>query len=979
MGARAVWLTSVMFVAGVVTAAAQPLDFTSATYGSTAGARGAVALDLNRDGWLDLATANTGRNTVVILVNRGDGTGFAAPIEIRVGAGPFDIASADLNRDGIPDLVVATPDAHAIEVLLVGADGRVASRSVVAGGSESRGLTLADVTLDGIVDLVYTDFARSRVVLMPGTGTGGFGAPLADIAVSARPQGVVAGDFNHDGAIDLAVASTAASVLDVIYRNSSGGTTRRSVAAGRTLNVLTVIDMNADGWDEIAAASSSSNAIVIFKGGAAGFAAAGSRAVGASPRGIASGDFNQDGRPDLATGNYGSDTATVLLGRRDGSVLPDAWSDLPSGPGARAIATGDFNSDGRLDLAMGPQSSSQVWLHQNDTAFVAPGLSFTSRAVSLSHGPVDIADFNENGRPDLLTERGVLLDGTTVVPFATSQDSFITDVDAADFNRDGHQDVLLHRIFFADGRQTLAVLDLHHGNGRGQFVFARRIGNMPDGYYGFQTADLDRNGHLDVVVLGQKDLYIKRGVGSGPFAESVFTVPDTWVLWFELGDVTRDGIPDIVALGYDSSTVVYPGDGEGGFGERAVAANSAGGAFFKLGDLNHDGWLDIVADRGGQFDVILASGDGGWAAPREYPSWIPYDTAGGTILGDFNNDGHLDALSWGGAMHFGDGTGALGPPMPFVIEAPHGVAYDWNRDGLLDIVHGGGIHLNERRAVNRPPVANAGPDRSYLYHQQFQDDEWCERTTASSDPDLHALATEWRDEAGTRFGCSFPPKAPGTYTFTLTVRDFRGGEDTDTVQVTIAPAPEIVLHWINYSEVQAPWRVEPDSAAASERRFWYPDAGAAKVNSPAAAPAGFADIGFAADPTQTYKLWVRLKADNNYWGNDSVWVQFTGAVGSDGQPAYQVGTTSGLAINLEECSGCGLSGWGWEDDGWGAVNRNGVTLRFPEGGIQRLRIQVREDGVSVDQIVLSAVTYLTTRPGRAKNDTLILRPTQGWD
>ena len=74
-----------------------------------------------------------------------------------------------------------------------------------------------------------------------------------------------------------------------------------------------------------------------------------------------------------------------------------------------------------------------------------------------------------------------------------------------------------------------------------------------------------------------------------------------------------------------------------------------------------------------------------------------------------------------------------------------------------------------------------------------------------------------------------------------------------------------------------------------------------------------------------------------------------------------------------------MAGWGWEDDGWGAVNRNGTRLRFPEGGIQRVRIQVREDGVSVDQIVLSAETYRTTRPGRAKNDTLILQPTQGWE
>jgi hypothetical protein len=478
------------------------------------------------------------------------------------------------------------------------------------------------------------------------------------------------------------------------------------------------------------------------------------------------------------------------------------------------------------------------------------------------------------------------------------------------------------------------------------------------------------------VASGSRQLYIKRGFGSGPVVESVFTLSG-FPIGFELADVTRDGILDVVVAMYDPfSFEVYVGDGNGSFGAPVVAAANGSAGSFKLGDLNHDGWLDIVADGGSAFTVVLASGDGGWAPPVQYPSTIPFDTGSGTILGDFNNDGDLDALSWGGAMLFGDGQGGFGPPFAFAIETPNGFAYDWNRDGLLDIVYGGQIFLNERRAVNRPPVANAGPDVSYLYHQQFQDDEWCERTGASSDPDLHALSYDWRDETGTPFTCSIPPHAPGTYTFTLTVRDGRGGQSTDSMRVTIAPAPEIVLHWLSYGEIRGNWRDVPDEAAASGRRLWYPDAGAPKVNAPAADPAGFVDLYFAADPTQTYKLWVRLKADRNYWGNDSVWLQFTGAVGPTGQPAYRIGTTAGLPVNLEECSNCGVSGWGWEDDGWGAVNRNGTTLRFPGGGVQRIRIQIREDGVSVDQIVLSAVRYRTTSPGSAKNDTVILPPTQ---
>jgi hypothetical protein len=166
--------------------------------------------------------------------------------------------------------------------------------------------------------------------------------------------------------------------------------------------------------------------------------------------------------------------------------------------------------------------------------------------------------------------------------------------------------------------------------------------------------------------------------------------------------------------------------------------------------------------------------------------------------------------------------------------------------------------------------------------------------------------------------------------------------------------------------------VVDDPTAAEGQRLFYPNAGAAKVTTALANPPGFVDKIFVADPTQTYKLWVRLKAQDNRGANDSLWVQFSGAIDTAGRPNYRIGTTEGLAVNLEECLGCGVSGWGWEDDGWGAVNRNGTLLRFPEGGIQRLRIQVREDGVSVDQIVLSAVKYRTTRPGAAKNDTTIL-------
>jgi hypothetical protein len=98
-------------------------------------------------------------------------------------------------------------------------------------------------------------------------------------------------------------------------------------------------------------------------------------------------------------------------------------------------------------------------------------------------------------------------------------------------------------------------------------------------------------------------------------------------------------------------------------------------------------------------------------------------------------------------------------------------------------------------------------------------------------------------------------------------------------------------------------------------------------------------------------------------------------VNANNAPMWRIGTTSAAEYNLEDCSGCGLSGWGWQDNGWG-VNVFGPAVYFENDGLQTIRIQTREDGLAIDQVVLSAGTYLNTSPGALKNDTTILTKTQ---
>ena len=196
-----------------------------------------------------------------------------------------------------------------------------------------------------------------------------------------------------------------------------------------------------------------------------------------------------------------------------------------------------------------------------------------------------------------------------------------------------------------------------------------------------------------------------------------------------------------------------------------------------------------------------------------------------------------------------------------------------------------------------------------------------------------------------------------------------------TTSSGLAPA-DVALYAGEAPVRQGAWAVTADSTAAGGVRLYNRDAGLAKVVTPAANPVDYFEMTFNAQAGRAYRLWIRGKALNNAYTNDSVWVQFSDSVNASNAAAWRIGSTSGLALSVEECSGCGVSAWGWHDSGWG-VGVRGAPVYFATSGTHRIRVQRREDGISIDQIVLSPATFFTSAPGATKNDTTILPRSAG--
>jgi len=321
--------------------------------------------------------------------------------------------------------------------------------------------------------------------------------PSSSISVGTTPQGIVTGDFNADGKIDLAVANSGDNTISMLFGNGDGTFTAQTpIAVGAGPDWLVTGDFNEDGKEDLAVVNSGNNTVSILLGNGDGtFTLHSSPSTGGSPFAVAAGDFNSDGHLDLAVTNSGDNTVTILLGNGDGTFVtgtPLAVGSLP-----QVLVVGDFNEDGKLDIAVANESSSSVSMllgNGNGT--------FQPQATTLTAGsgfPIGLiaGDFNEDSHLDLAavnaTDVAILLgDGTGALTLNSNPTagSFLISGVTGDYNGDGFLDIVV-----AD--QTLGQAFLLPGNGNGTFGPAVTY-TTSAGTFAAATADFNGDGALDL-------------------------------------------------------------------------------------------------------------------------------------------------------------------------------------------------------------------------------------------------------------------------------------------------------------------------------------------------------------------------------------------------------------------------------------------------------------------------------------------------
>ncbi len=552
-----------------------------------------------------------------------------------------------------------------------------------ASGRFPEGVTTGDFNADGAVDVAFarSDFFQQGMTVQLNAGDGTL-RPAQSYPASDESSDIKAGDLDGDADLDLVVVSMGSSLvnatIDLYFNDGRGAFTRRTAAGGLGPQKLALADLDGDGDLDLAMSSGLFQRVVsvLLNEGDGTFATETRYDTGESPLGIAAADFDRDGDADLAVARY--DTATlktyVQIWRNDGAArFTRAREVTLIQAGERpSLITDDFNGDGRPDLALGMYGNRQV--------------------VML-------------GKAQLGFDQQVYPTGWTA-----------WDLTSGDLDGDGDSDIVLATW----GSSSTGDMSILRNTGDGTFTPIRFSSGFNP--HDAAIADFDANGKADIVVAqGGTDtgsIHLQRGdMKFG--APGLFRTPLP-VGSVESSDVDHDGDLDLVlsinepyeGIGF---VQIMENDGHAAFTAGQLIPSGLRGAsvgHVQPGDLNGDGWDDLVWNDD-QFNepvapIVTSLNDG--TGTFETPVVFAGTARNGAVsVGDLDNDGDLDLASpqftelIAVYLNNGDATFGSARTIP-LADFPGMIAIaDLSGDGMLDLatVHNGVYGSGKKISVLR--------------------------------------------------------------------------------------------------------------------------------------------------------------------------------------------------------------------------------------------------------------------------------------
>jgi hypothetical protein len=625
--------------------------------------------DFNGDGKQDIAVANSAGNASIFL---GNGMGnFSLSSSSAAGGRPWSVDVGDFNGDGRQDLAVANLDSNDLSLFLGdGAGNLSAALTFPAGGSPwwvavgdfngdgRQDLAVANFEIDGTVSILMRQSCPSPTPTASATATA---SPTPTATATGTPLPPALGNYPN-ASIPLSTDTT------VMPDAAPANTTSINVSAsidfyGRlegdpSTGVVRVTDAHPAGTFAVtvkALSGSGSSATRTFNLtittpatcnplASSSFVATNFDA-GNHPASIAIGDFNRDGLQDLAIANRGvSDWGNVSILSGNGTGNFSAPSYFGAGVSPYSVAVGDFNGDGKQDLAVANFNSNNISILLGDGAgSFAAATNFGTGASPYS---VAVGDFNGDGRQDLAVANinsanisTLLGDGngnfSTAINFAAGSQPI--SIAVGDFNGDGKQDLAVANF-------NSANLSIFLGDGSGSFSAATNFG-VGSGPTSVAVGNFNNDGKQDLAVAneGSGTIMVLSGDGAGNFSiiRTVFTSVPVSVA---VGDFNGDGQQDLaVARGAEGTVSILLGNGAGLFGSGSVFGNRDNSISVAVGDFNGDGKQDLAVGNFNSFQVsVLLRACPPTPSPTPTPTAppptpTPTATPCGTLLYDQTN------------------------------------------------------------------------------------------------------------------------------------------------------------------------------------------------------------------------------------------------------------------------------------------------------------------------------------------------------